>query len=219
MGHGSCSHYLPRCSPSSGRARQRCFVLTIAANEEGLTGSYGDARDTQLFGELAGAVAGERTGEEVAHFGGLGVQQPGQRGRIVAVAGQRRLQFVDGTRQHLLDHLGGHAPLAPPECGVVQNRLFSGYTGAWKPPAHAGRFEIEGCPAGRRRASSVQARRGWSGPRPSSVSQCGWPWPVINCRGLLPVRSARRLRVKQRWFKKNCGNSKYEPPKWRRRVK
>ena len=26
------------------------------------------------------------------------------------------LQFVDGTRQHLLDHLGGDAPLAQPEC-------------------------------------------------------------------------------------------------------
>ena len=33
MGRRSCSHYLPLCSPSSGRARQRRFVLTIAANE------------------------------------------------------------------------------------------------------------------------------------------------------------------------------------------
>ena len=34
MGRGSCSHYLPLCSPSSGRACQRSFVLTIAANEQ-----------------------------------------------------------------------------------------------------------------------------------------------------------------------------------------
>ena len=69
MGQGLCSHYLPLCSPSSGRARQRRFVLTIAANERGLPGSYGDACDAQLLGELAGAVAGERAGKEVAHFG------------------------------------------------------------------------------------------------------------------------------------------------------
>jgi len=33
MGQTSCSHYLPLCSPSSGRARQRRIVLTLAAND------------------------------------------------------------------------------------------------------------------------------------------------------------------------------------------
>jgi len=32
MGRASCSHYLPLCSPSSPRARQRRVVLTIRAN-------------------------------------------------------------------------------------------------------------------------------------------------------------------------------------------
>ena len=32
MGRASCSHYLPLCSPSSGRARQRTIVLTLTAN-------------------------------------------------------------------------------------------------------------------------------------------------------------------------------------------
>ena len=33
MARAACSHYLPPCSPSSGRARQRTVVLTIPANE------------------------------------------------------------------------------------------------------------------------------------------------------------------------------------------
>ena len=33
MGRASCSHYLPLCSPSSGRARQRMIVPTLVANE------------------------------------------------------------------------------------------------------------------------------------------------------------------------------------------
>ena len=64
-------------------------------------------------------------------------------------------------------------------------------------------FGSNGFLCGRRPASPHQTRRGCSGPRPSSVSQCGWPWPVINSRGLLPLRSASRLRMKHRWFKKN----------------
>jgi hypothetical protein len=88
--------------------------------------------------------------------------------------------------------------------GVVQNPPFVGYKGAQKPPAREGRISVRtaSC-AGRRPASPHQTRRGCSGPRPSSVSQCGWPWPVINSRGLLPLRSASRLRMKHRWFKKN----------------
>lgn len=35
MGRASCSRYLPLCLPSSGRARQRTNVLTLAANEPG----------------------------------------------------------------------------------------------------------------------------------------------------------------------------------------
>src|SRR5215204_3909126 len=33
MGRASCSHYLPLCSPSSGRARQWRSVLTVCDNE------------------------------------------------------------------------------------------------------------------------------------------------------------------------------------------
>src|SRR4051795_4966560 len=33
MGRASCSHYLPLCSPSSGRARQWRSVLTVRDNE------------------------------------------------------------------------------------------------------------------------------------------------------------------------------------------
>jgi hypothetical protein len=86
-------------------------------------------------------------------------------------------------------------------------------------PVHEGRIRFEGGSVGRRPTSPGQARRGWIGPRPSSVNQCGWPWPVINSRGLLPLRSARRLRMKRRWFKKNRSKTKYEPPRWRRSVK
>jgi hypothetical protein len=63
------------------------------------SGSYWDACCTDLLSELACAVAGERAGEEVANFGGLGLEQHGQRGRVVAVAGQGRLELVNGTRQ------------------------------------------------------------------------------------------------------------------------
>jgi hypothetical protein len=34
MGRASCSHYLPLCSPSSRRARNRRIVLTLSANDE-----------------------------------------------------------------------------------------------------------------------------------------------------------------------------------------
>ena len=47
----------------------------------------------------------------------------------------------------------------------------------------------------RRSASPVQARWFRSGPRPSKVSQCGWLSPVINSRGLLPMRSTSWLRM------------------------
>ena len=43
-----------------------------------LPGSNRDACHAELLGELAGAVAGERSGEEVANFGGLGLEQHGQ---------------------------------------------------------------------------------------------------------------------------------------------
>jgi hypothetical protein len=36
-----------------------------------------------LLGELAGAIARERAGKEVANFGGLGLEQHGQCGRVV----------------------------------------------------------------------------------------------------------------------------------------
>ena len=45
----------------------------------------------------ATAAAG-RAGEEAAHFAGLGPEQRGQGGRVVAVPGQGRLEFVDGLR-------------------------------------------------------------------------------------------------------------------------
>jgi len=104
--------------------------------------------------------------------------------------------------------------------GVVQNPPILGYTrraetaGLFRPD-----FDWKDVRSGRRPASPAQARWGWSGPRPNRVSQCGWPWPVINSRGLLPLRSARRLRMKRRWFKKNRSRSRYEPPRWRRSVK
>jgi len=58
-----------------------------------LGGSYRHAGHAELLGELMGAIAGERAGEEVAHFGGLGLEQHGQRGRVIAVAGQGRLEL------------------------------------------------------------------------------------------------------------------------------
>jgi hypothetical protein len=103
--------------------------------------------------------------------------------------------------------------------GVVQNQRFLGHRGRTEAPVHEGRIRFEGGFVGRRPTSPGQARRGWIGPRPSRVNQCGWPWPVINSRGLLPLRSARRLRMKRRWFKKNRSKIKYEPPRWRRSVK
>src|SRR5271165_542843 len=87
-------------------------------------------------------------------------------------------------------------------------------TGLWGPD-----FGYNGVLSGRRRASPGQARWGCRGPRPSRVSQCGWLWPVISSRGLLPLRSARRLRMKRRWFRKNCNKLRYGPPRWRRSVK
>ena len=69
-------------------------------------GSNRDTGHPELLGELSGAVAGERAGEEVPDFGGLGLEQHSQRGRIVAVAGPCGLEIIDGTRQRLLDDLG-----------------------------------------------------------------------------------------------------------------
>ena len=64
-----------------------------------------------------------------------------------------------------------------------------------------------------------QARSGCSCPNPSNVSQCGCSCPVINCLGLLPTRSGTLLRIKVRWFRKNCSKLRYPPPSWRRSVK
>jgi hypothetical protein len=50
--------------------------------------------------------------------------------------------------------------------------------------------------------------------QPMRMALAGHQFP-----GLLPFRSARRLRMKRRWFKKNCSKPKYEPPRWRRKVK
>jgi hypothetical protein len=44
-------------------------------------------------------------------------------------------------------------------------------------------------------ASPVQVFWFCSGPRPSRESQCGWLSPVINSRGLLPMRPANWLRM------------------------
>jgi O-antigen biosynthesis protein len=82
--------------------------------------------------------------------------------------------------------------------GVVQNQRFFGHRGRTEAPVHEGRIRFADGSVGRRPTSPGQARRGWIGPRPSSVNQCGWPWPLINSRGLLPFRSARRLRMKRR---------------------
>jgi hypothetical protein len=106
------------------------------------------------------------------------------------------------------------------QVGVVQNLPFLGDTGVRKAPACEGRIATGGVScAGGCAPPRGQARRGGSDPRPSRVSQCGWPWPVISSRGLLPWRSACRLRRKRRWFRKNRSKSRYEPPRWRRRVK
>jgi hypothetical protein len=52
-----------------------------------LPGSNRDACHAELLGELAGAVAGERTGEKVAHLGWLCFEQHGQRGRVERLTG------------------------------------------------------------------------------------------------------------------------------------
>jgi hypothetical protein len=57
---------------------------------------------------------------------------------------------------------------------------------------------ISVCFVRKRPTSPSQARKGCGSPRPSKVSQCGWPCPIINSHGLLPLRSARRLRMKRR---------------------
>jgi hypothetical protein len=99
-----------------------------------------------------------------------------------------------------------------PGDGVVQNRPFLGYTGGRKPPAFSARLrswpvrEAISLP----RSSALRL----NGSEAQQVSQCAWPGPVINSRGLLPVRSATRLRMKRQWFRKNCSKSKYEPPRW-----
>jgi len=64
---------------------------------------------------LRPTVPRKRAGEEDANFGGLGLEQLGQRGRVVAVASQGRSEFVDGARQHLLDDLGGNTFLTQAE--------------------------------------------------------------------------------------------------------
>ena len=58
-GWRSCSHYLPLCSPSSARARQRRLVLIIPANERSdrPPGSNRDTCRAELLGEFAGAAA------------------------------------------------------------------------------------------------------------------------------------------------------------------
>ena len=111
--------------------------------------------------------------------------------------------------------------LRPPKCrpsrsnsALIQITAWFRISRFWvtevarKPVVREGRIPFECGSVGRRPTSRGQAFRGWIGPRPSSVSQCGWPWPVINSRGLLPFRSARRLRMKRRWFKKNGNKPK-----------
>ena len=93
---------------------------------------------------------------------------------------------------------------------AVQGRgSFSAVFGAWfifgrfwvtngraEGAAVEGRISVGGVVVRwRRSASPVQARWFRSGPRPSKVSQCGWLSPVINSRGLLPMRSTSWLRM------------------------
>ena len=78
------------CSPTDSRAY-------IGRQWAKRSGSHWHACDAELLGELTRTVCRERAGQEIAHLGGLGPEQHGQRGRVIAVAGQGRLEFVDGA--------------------------------------------------------------------------------------------------------------------------
>jgi Thiamine pyrophosphate enzyme, N-terminal TPP binding domain len=108
-------------------------------------------------------------------------------------------------------------PRVSPQTAWFKICQFWVTTGVRKPPAREPDLGVF-CSGGGQPSPS-QARRGCGSPRPSRVSQCGWRCPVINSHGLLPLRSARRLRMKRRWFRKNCSRPKYESPRWRRSVK
>src|SRR5271166_1712431 len=72
--------------------------------------------------------------------------------------------------------------------GVVQFLPILGYTSARKPPACGGWILVRtvSCLGGgeppRVRLAVAEAV-----PSPAGVSQCGWLWPVISSRGLLPL--------------------------------
>ena len=70
-----------------------------------------DACHAELLGERAGAVAGEGSGQEIPHLGGLGVEQHDQRGRVVAISGH-----ASGTRA---DRAGLRAALDHVRAGDV----------------------------------------------------------------------------------------------------
>lgn len=83
--------------------------------------------------------------------------------------------------------------------GVFHFRPFLGNTAERGQPARAGEMfirelELEG---GVGAPPARQPRCGRGSPKPSNVKQCGCFFPVINSRGLLPVRPTR-LRMKRR---------------------
>lgn len=69
--------------------------------------SYRHAGGAELFGQFSGSIGGQRAGEEVADFDGPGAQLCRERGGVVAVAGEHRLEVVQSAREYLLDHTGG----------------------------------------------------------------------------------------------------------------
>lgn len=89
MGRGPCSHYLPLCSPLSTRARQRSFVLTIAANE-----GNSPQMDTRMPAMRSCSVNSGRAG-----------RQESQALRIICGA---RLAVIGAPHRFRLGHVAKH---------------------------------------------------------------------------------------------------------------
>jgi hypothetical protein len=85
------------------------------------------------------------------------------------------LGLVDG-----LSTIQRHRHLELPACGSRDGQILAWFQNqAFLDHRAAAGFRFEDGSIGRRQNPPGHACRGWIGPRPSSVNQYGWLWPVI----------------------------------------